>query len=554
VTGVQTCALPISGKTFGAGGAIHALKKLGLVKPPRFPLFPPVLWITRNRLIRPTVRKLKVMGLGPRDVLVIAYTTLRTKKWKEFFEETTELRQNQQTKVYKWTGWPFELIIADECQDIKNPDAACTQLFEGLLRADGAAERTKLIAMSATPFVTLADTRIFTIAARVRFMDEVVNNDNIKPFLRSFIREKNGSIDEPNAAAVARFKDFMGDAIVAPPRDPVKTKAYNSVTMIDFPSEGHRKMYKEAVENWVEAVQRSGGNTETSMRGEILRAFGIYIGAEELCKTEWFAKRAHQHVQDGFAAVVCVRRQNSLTAIVAELAKLGYTRDRISIVWGGKNIVKESDCFTTDEFRKITLRAKAEADEREMRGEKIGDRLGFLTKKEKAKYKKTAIYNKERFFNGESKEEARTRVQWLDDMMLKPQTLEEQDNEVERFLNGETDICVYTMGAGGVGIDLDHQRPHAKPRRGVFTIGYWAEEIVQSAGRYWRPASSLTDAYGEFVFIKGTLAATNIAPTLARKVSSINAMCSSGLDFEEIKRLQAAGEVKPRHNRAVLGY
>jgi hypothetical protein len=35
-----------------------------------------------------------------------------------------------------------------------------------------------------------------------------------------------------------------------------------------------------------------------------------------------------------------------------------------------------------------------------------------------------------------------------------------------------------------------------------------------------------------------------------------NILCEDvdGLDFEEIKRLQAAGEVKPRHNRAVLGY
>lgn len=523
-----------TGKTFGAGGAIHALKKVGIITPPRFPLFPPVLWVTKNRLIRPTERKLAIMGLTRKDVLVIAYSTLRTKKWKQYFDEVTEVRQGQPTVIYKWSALPFKLIVADEMQEIKNPDASCTQMFEGLLRAEGADAETRLIGMSATPFVTLADTRVFTIAARVEYMGEIVNNDNFKSFAKSFLRGEGYGIDDPNDAALARYREYMGRAVVSPPRDPVKTKAFNRVTLIDFPDEARRQMYKKAVDTWVEAVQRSGGNTETSMRGEILRAFGIYIGAEELCKTDWFAQRAHQHVQDGYAAVVCVRRQDSLITIVGKLAQLGYKRDQISIIWGGKKIIKESDCFTTEEFTKITLRAKEEADKKLDRGLPVGDRLFFLSKKDKAKYKKTATYNKERFFKGETKAEARTRIEWLDNMMLNQQSLEEQDDEVERFLDGKTLICVYTMSAGGVGIDLDHQRPHARPRRGIFTIGYWAEEIVQSAGRYWRPASSLTDAHGEFVFIKNTLAADNIAPSLARKVASINAMCASGLDFEDM--------------------
>lgn len=538
----RACILPWAtgrGKTFAIGGAILALKQEGVITKPQFPLFAPVLYLTKNRVVRSTKRKLAIMGLSEKDVLVLSYSALNTKRFKPFFDTEEEVRYGQPTRVFKWAALPFQLIVLDECQDVKNEDAARTKRVEGLFRAAGAETQTRAIFASATPFVTLEDTRMFCIAARFEFAGAPVTNDTFVPFVRQFIYQAGGKIDKPNVAALTRFKDHCGAAVIMPPNDPVKTKVYNTVKLIDFACDSDRVMYRQAEEAYIQAVEQSGGSADTSDRGAILRAFTIYARAEELCKCDYFANSADQHVRDGNSAVICVRFQDSVITTVGKLARLGYKRSDISIIWGGRQIIKESDCFTTAEFVEITTREKREADAaREL---ELGDdtlprreKLAFLSKKDKTKFKKTMLYMKERLFKGETKEQARERVDWLEDMMLKPQDEEAQDAEVEKFLNGETKICIFTMSAGGIGIDLDHQRSGARPRRGELTVCYWAEEFVQSAGRDWRPASSISDTYNNFVFIRGTIAADHIAPKLAKKVSSINAIGQSGIDFEEL--------------------
>lgn len=522
------------GKTFAIGGAILALKQLGKLKGhPLFKMFPPVLYLTKNRVVRATKRKMAKMGLTERDVLVLSYSQLSTKHWRRFFTDEVEIRRGEEAKVFKWALYPFELIVLDECQDVKNPDCARTKRVEGLLRAEKAAEVTRVIAASATPFVTLEDTRMFCIAARFQFCGEIVNNDNFVPFVRQFVYQAGGRIDKPNVAALERFKDFCGAAVVAPPNDPVKTKVYNTVKLIEFPDDAHRSMYATAEAAYVRAVENSGGNAQTSQRGEILRAFTIYARAEELCKCPYWADYADQVVKEGNTAVLGCRFQDSVKSMVGLLAKKGYTRADISVIWGGSKIIKESECFTPEEFSDITYRENQARDAAREAGTEH-EKLAFLSKKEKTKYRKTVLYMKDRLFKQESKAQARERVAWLDAMMLHPQDEEMQDAEVEAFLEGRTKICIFTLAAGGIGIDLDHQRETARPRRGSFTICYWAEEFVQSAGRDWRPASSITDTYNEFVFIRNTIAADHIAPKLAKKVSSINAIGQSGIDFEEL--------------------
>lgn len=538
--GPRAIVLPLGtgrGKTIIIGALCKALKSAGIVKPPPVAFLPPILYLTRNRPVRQTKRKLARMGLTEKDVLVLSYSALRTKRYTMFFESRTEMRQNQATKVEVWTGPAFGLIVMDECQDIKKTDTRRTQLVEALLRAQGAEDTTRCIFASATPFVTLMDTRMFVLAARIKWAGETVNNDNFKAFVGQFVYKVGGTISEPNSAALDRFKDFMGAAIVAPPNDPVKTKAYNGIELIDFDNDDDRRMYANAERTYVEACDNTGRNVNTSDRAARLRAFSIFTQAEEMCKTTFFARRAFEIVtKENLSAVIAERYTNSLIDTVGKLARLGVKRDEISIIWGGRKIIKESECYSNDEFREITMRCNREA---AMRRDGVGehlpaDKLHFLDRKERAKYRKTVVYINEFLMRQETRIEARDRVEWLDKMMLNKQTEEQQDVEVERFLDGKTRYCIYTLAAGGVGIDLDHQRETAFPRRGLFTPSYWAEEVVQSAGRNWRPASSLSDTHNKFVFIKGTIVANHLAPILAKKISSINTMCQSGIDFEEL--------------------
>lgn len=93
--GSRAIVLPLGtgrGKTIIIGAVCKALKSEGLVRKSAF--MPPILYLTKNRVVRPTIRKLGRMGLTEKDVLVLSYSALRTKRYRAFFSEHTEIRRS----------------------------------------------------------------------------------------------------------------------------------------------------------------------------------------------------------------------------------------------------------------------------------------------------------------------------------------------------------------------------------------------------------------------------------------------------------------------------
>jgi hypothetical protein len=118
----------------------------------------------------------------------------------------------------------------------------------------------------------------------------------------------------------------------------------------------------------------------------------------------------------------------------------------------------------------------------------------------------------------------------LREMKLHNQNQKERHENVQDFLNGATEFCIYTLSSGGTGISLDHRFQHTRPRHLLSTLCYFAEEFAQALGRCVR-ITTLTDTIQEIYVPEGTLLSDHMAPKLARKLKSIDAIGSSNVDL-----------------------
>jgi superfamily II DNA or RNA helicase len=117
------------------------------------------------------------------------------------------------------------------------------------------------------------------------------------------------------------------------------------------------------------------------------------------------------------------------------------------------------------------------------------------------------------------------------------------------------------LSSGGTGISLDHRYAHARPRWVMSTITYWAAEFAQALGRCVR-VSTITDTTQEIYIPQNTLLSDHMAPKLATKLKSIDAIGSSNVDLaaeleravrkKEAARQLTAEELKGSESSGVI--
>lgn len=87
---------------------------------------------------------------------------------------------------------------------------------------------------------------------------------------------------------------------------------------------------------------------------------------------------------------------------------------------------------------------------------------------------------------------------------LPTQTVEQRQDNIDRFQSGRSKICLFTLKAGGIGLSLHHDRPGLLPRTLIIPPTWSAIELIQSLGRAHRINSlSTTDQY--IIFYRGTV-------------------------------------------------
>jgi hypothetical protein len=339
---------------------------------------------------------------------------------------------------------------------------------------------------------------------------------------------------QANAAALERWGAAIGDRFVKPPGDPQKVKALNKVKLFEITDEANKNMLKNAMKNYLEALERTGRSIDP--QGQVMVAFMVMARAAELATVDtWVADAIHAH-QNGYAPVIAIRFVETLKELVMKLCESEYfksknlTKQKISLIWGGNREIKPEELLP--ETRAAEIAAKMgmwildNPDEaRKPKADDIG-----ITKEEFRSFHKGIKYTSERIFREMTKDAFAARNEKLREMKLHNQNQKERHENVQDFLNGATEFCIYTLSSGGTGISLDHRYAHTRPRDVMSTMTYWAEEFAQALGRCVR-ITTLTDTRQSIYVPEGTILSDHMAPKLARKLKSVDAIGSSNVDL-----------------------
>jgi hypothetical protein len=497
-------------------------------------IFAPILIITKRSVVlefRETCVKLGLKDVGL-AVQVISYNELMSRANSAFFSEATEVVFGQPTKIIKFNlpeAAAPKLIILDEVQELKKEKSKRHRYTRSFL----AFPKIKWVHTSATPAVTLEDTMFMTLSMQVEYDGRIVNRESFKEFCRALNEGSKIPLNKPNAAALERWSIAIGDRFIRPPNDPQKVKAINRVKLFEITDPANWSMVTNAMDNYLKSLENTGKSIDP--QGQVMVAFMVMARAAELASVDQWVADAIEHHKAGYAPVLAIRFTETLKEYVMKLSEspyfksLGYTREKISLIWGGSAEIKEEDLLPTERANQIGG----------LIGKYILDNPGLsmptaddldIEPAELRKFKKGIKYTSERLFREMSKEHYRERNAKLREMKLHNQTQEERHVNVKMFLEGATEFCVYTLSSGGTGISLDHRYTYTRPRWVMSTMTYWAEEFAQALGRCVR-VSTITDTIQEIYIPLKTLLADHMAARLASKLKSVDAIGSSNVDL-----------------------
>jgi hypothetical protein len=561
-----------------------------------------VLFLTKKAVVTKIIRTFRRMGiknvgesLFGNDVCVTHYGAMRAKANDRYFEEFEDIARGNKVMLKRYRGEAPILVILDECQEIKKWDSTRTQYVWGFHHSKLGA-KVKWLLTSATPGVTLNDMMSFAVFAGIKADDiNILDRHSFPSWIYQF-----GDPRKPNGAAMERFRDHMGALVVSPPNDPSKVKATNRCTLLEFKTEAERIRYLKAEAEYVAAIQRVGRGI--SDRGMAMVQFMIYRAKCELLSVPYVVELALQRWREGFAPVMAFSFQESVRDAMLALIEAGIPREQISLIWGGEKSITEGEIFKSDEAGQWVL-AKVKLDDvvdrvksgaitdlptlveetqdawtmalKQLKlstiplteppdmsdGWSADDAAEWVTsqllslpliksrypgvplKKLLTRYRKWTKYTYERVKRDEKEEEARERREKLHNLRLTAMPDDERQREIDRFQEGRSQFCIYTLSAGGTGVDLDHQIPEARPRWVYSTVCYYAEEFMQALGRCMRVAT-ISDVVQEIIFFNGTIAAKHVAPKLMRKVKAIAKIASSSDDLVSVLEAAVMDESK----------
>lgn len=167
-----------SGKTFMLGAMVKAMFRLGFFKD--YVGMWPVLYVTKAPIVTQTEKVMEnQFGLNGRQVHVTNIEQLRSQLGKIFIAEQTVVVQGQEHIIFKWRPRALpRLVIWDESQILMNIDSTQSKIAQALNDINEVThgqEANKVIQVfsSATPFMRLAHTKCFAVAARIPMKDMI---------------------------------------------------------------------------------------------------------------------------------------------------------------------------------------------------------------------------------------------------------------------------------------------------------------------------------------------------------------------------------------------
>jgi hypothetical protein len=314
-----------------------------------------------------------------------------------------------------------------------------------------------------------------------------------------------------------------------------KFPARNRVKLIEFRNDKQREQYKFTWERYEREMELIKGGMKELGTFQKLVAMMKFSQSAELIRHEDVADMAHDICSRGKAAVVAYKFKESIAATIKVLMnKHGYKRSDISIIWGGMG-----GMFTSDGKVKLKEKRIPESKFKLFSPEDLellkalNVRLCVVSDSDESKVVSTVDLSQE--LDDRAKlTQAGLKTITADDlqnMQLGTQSKTQRQEEIDRFQEGKSKICLFTFKAGGVGLSLHHCKPDLLPRESIIAPCYSAIELVQGLGRAPR-LTSLSETIQTMVFFKGTIE-EHIADKVSQKLRCLREVVRQRESWED---------------------
>ena len=458
------------------------------------------------------MRHLERGGMGSligNTIYILPYSALSASQGNVFVKTTMEYdgATGKEVEKLEWklAMRPF-LLVLDESHRVNNAGAFQTRAILALLSSENS---PYTLFMSATPGVAVNNFRCFAIATKAKILDMTVTEKNFPTFAGLICNEP----AKPNRAAAKRLRELLSPFIYSMPKVKWPHKAINSVILVPFSSDKDRETYNGAYTRYLEKCQKLGKNVDFG-RFEQFVALGQFRRTVEPLRADALADRCHERYSSGeVSPVVGCAYRDTVIRLVFRLIQHGYKRKDISVIWGGKDEIKTSLILRDEDFNELFKRTAA--------GEE-------LTPRDIKRIEATLRFKEEKLnYSEKTDAETEARLAKISEFgLMGAQTPNQRQVEIDRFQNGDSKICIFTLAAGGVGLSLDHWRKDLRPREGYFTPTYSGPEFQQALGRLPRRLT-LSDTYQYIVGMLGTIEETHVMPLIDKKLQCIAEITNS---------------------------
>lgn len=483
--------------------------------------------VTRKSVLIHWRRILEQFGLKKylgNEIIVTSYSQLSATFSDMFVDRKFDPYSEEWTIKFRESMAPF-MVVWDEFHALGNASTEQTKFAMALQKLTIAPYQ---LFMSATPFVTIQNSRTFVIATKHRFMGMLPTEENWNSFAGLITNEPS----KPNLAAAKRLREMLQDFIFPMPYVRWPHKAINAVKIVEFLTQEDRQFVRTAYDRYLEACERAGKNTSFG-QFEKLVAFGQYRKATEPVRIEQVVDLGMNELNNGNAILIGCAYRESVAKCVFGFIRKGYRRDQISVIWGGKREIKQNLLLTESQIEGLLTKEIVTPEELRMLQETIAWRT------ERAVYKQTD-------------EEQRLRhAQMAEIGLTGTQNASRRQDEIDRFQSGHALICVFTLAAGGVGLSLDDCGPNTRPRVGFFSPVYSGPEFKQALGRAVR-RTTRTDTRQYIVYLKDTIEEWHVAPLVDKKLKCIATITNNKFSIIDLTNPSPKGQAHLRTEMEVL--
>lgn len=509
-----------SGKTFLAGALIDYVirNKLWLsdsTSAVKYDIPYRILVTTPKTVVESYSRVLESFGLGKylgNLILVTSLSQLTSSLGAVFYrEEYDKMGENEEPKLIINPAMVPYLWVADEFHRLNNWNTKQTRLAMTLADLDNP---PYILAMSATPWVKVNDSRFVVCASKRKYFGMHINAENFNIFAKELAKRP----DKPNIAASKRLREQLSPLIFSFPYVKWKAKAINQVLIVDFEKPEHKQAYESAFETFLERKRKAGDNTKFG-RFEEWIALGQFRKAVEPLRVPAIVQRTLADLRNNKAVVLGNCYRKTVIDTVFHLTEAGLSRDQISVIWGGKTAWNKKLLLSDDELQEYCNCAMGgkQLDEYEVRC-----------------MQETLAYKEERILAAETEDEQRNRITKQHTLRLyDTQSAAQRQEEIDRFQSGQSIVCVFTLAAGGVGLSLDQDKPMLRPRIGYFSPSYSGPEFKQALGRTIR-RGTLENVYQYMIYMADTVEEYRVAPAIDTKMKCLSEVTKSTFNIIDL--------------------